>query len=297
MSKTLNLIFCKGLPGSGKSTWALEYCKKNHGWIRVNRDDIRASRGQYWIPDQEDWVTAVERFMVQDALLKGYNVIVDAMNINVKYCLAWNKWVHDLMRDYNLDINITEKVFETPVDVCIERDAMRPKDRQVGSKMIKEFYYKYIANVNHYKPVDSLPHAIICDLDGTIAINEKRQKSYDYKTVLEDLPNPQVIKIIEWYLSSDTNSVLFISGRDDICEQDTRRWLKEHIQMNYDEFLLFMRKTGDSRRDSIVKREIFDTYIRNNFYIDFVLDDRNQVVEMWRKELGLTCFQVAEGDF
>lgn len=296
MSKTLNLIFCKGLPGSGKSTWALEYCKKNHGWIRVNRDDIRASRGQYWIPEQEDYITAVERFMVQDALLKGYNVIVDAMNINIKYCLAWNKWVHDLMRDYNLDINVTEKVFETPVDVCIERDAMRPADRRVGGKMIKDFYYKYVADVNPVKYNSGLPHAIICDIDGTVAIAKDRSH-YDYSKVYHDLTNPQVIKIVEWYLSSDVNTVLFVSGRDDICEADTRKWLLEHIQMTNDEFLLLMRKTGDRRKDSIVKREIFETYIRGNWNIDFVLDDRNQVVEMWRRELGLTCLQVAEGDF
>jgi len=57
-----------------------------------------------------------------------------------------------------------------------------------------------------------------------------------------------------------------------------------------------MRKTGDSRKDSIVKREIFEEHIKGKYRIQFVLDDRNQVVEMWR-QLGLTCLQVAEGDF
>jgi adenylate cyclase class IV len=57
-----------------------------------------------------------------------------------------------------------------------------------------------------------------------------------------------------------------------------------------------MRKTGDNRPDNIVKKEIFDSNIKNNYYIEFVLDDRNKVVKMWR-ELGLTCLQVADGNF
>lgn len=57
-----------------------------------------------------------------------------------------------------------------------------------------------------------------------------------------------------------------------------------------------MRPEGDIRKDSIVKREIFENYIRDYYNIQFVLDDRNQVVEMWRS-LGLKCLQVQEGDF
>lgn len=57
-----------------------------------------------------------------------------------------------------------------------------------------------------------------------------------------------------------------------------------------------MRKSGDMRKDSIVKREMFDEHIRGRYNVNFVLDDRNQVVELWRS-MGLTCLQVADGDF
>lgn len=57
-----------------------------------------------------------------------------------------------------------------------------------------------------------------------------------------------------------------------------------------------MRPEGNNEKDSIIKRRMFDEYIRGKYYVDFVLDDRNQVVEMWRN-MGLTCLQVAEGDF
>ena len=57
-----------------------------------------------------------------------------------------------------------------------------------------------------------------------------------------------------------------------------------------------MRKTGDFRKDSIVKKELFDENVRGKYNIEFVLDDRNQVVEMWRS-IGLVCLQVADGNF
>lgn len=59
---------------------------------------------------------------------------------------------------------------------------------------------------------------------------------------------------------------------------------------------LYMRPEGDVRKDTEIKREIFDNYIRDKYRVLFVLDDRNSVVKMWR-DLGLKCLQVAEGDF
>jgi hypothetical protein len=57
-----------------------------------------------------------------------------------------------------------------------------------------------------------------------------------------------------------------------------------------------MRKYGDFRQDSIVKQEIYEQLIAPDYDILCVLDDRQQVVDMWR-EIGLTCLQVAPGDF
>jgi hypothetical protein len=57
-----------------------------------------------------------------------------------------------------------------------------------------------------------------------------------------------------------------------------------------------MREEGNNEKDSIVKRRLFEDNIRGKYYIEYVLDDRNQVVDMWRN-MGLTCLQVAEGDF
>ena len=58
-----------------------------------------------------------------------------------------------------------------------------------------------------------------------------------------------------------------------------------------------MRLTGDFRKDSIVKREIYETHVQDNYFIEFVIDDRQQVVDMWRNECKLPCLQVAPGNF
>jgi hypothetical protein len=55
-------------------------------------------------------------------------------------------------------------------------------------------------------------------------------------------------------------------------------------------------RAADMRKDSVVKQELFERFVRDKYNISFILDDRQQVVDMWRG-LGLTVFQVAEGDF
>ena len=59
---------------------------------------------------------------------------------------------------------------------------------------------------------------------------------------------------------------------------------------------VYMRDKNDSRKDTIIKHEIYENYIKNKFNVRVIYDDRNSVVDMWRS-LGLKCFQVQEGDF
>ena len=88
--------------------------------------------------------------------------------------------------------------------------------------------------------------------------------------------------------------IVFCSGRTDGSRASTAAWLAEHVGVPYE--ALHMRAAGDQRKDSIVKAEIFEKHIRHAYRVVGVLDDRMQVVRMWRA-LGLTVLQVAEGDF
>jgi len=88
--------------------------------------------------------------------------------------------------------------------------------------------------------------------------------------------------------------IILLSGREEKYKEPTFRFLETH-QINFD--ILLMRKTSDNRKDSIIKKEIFAEHIQDKYFIEFVLDDRNQVVDMWRNDLKLPCFQVYYGDF
>jgi hypothetical protein len=115
---------------------------------------------------------------------------------------------------------------------------------------------------------------------------------FDWSKVHEDSVNEPVADIVRKYEKAGY-LVFAVSGRDGSCRELTRNWL---IANNIPFDGLFMRAPGDTRKDSIVKMEIFENEFKGKFNIKFVLDDRNQVVNMWRS-LGITCLQVADGNF
>lgn len=140
--------------------------------------------------------------------------------------------------------------------------------------------------------VAALPRAILVDLDGTLALLTERGP-YDYLRCHLDVVNEPVKQVVLAYRAC-YGKVLIISGREDVARDMTAAWLERH-EIPYDG--LFLRRRGDRRRDTVVKREIFERAIAGRYRVDFVLDDRDQVVAMWREEMGLTCFQVAPGNF
>jgi len=140
-----------------------------------------------------------------------------------------------------------------------------------------------------------MPQVVIVDIDGTVALRlgENARSPFHFHRVGEDAPNPPVIAVVQ-ALAQAGNKVVFLSGRDEVCRTDTLTWLKRHVGLA--DFELYMRKAGDQRRDSTVKRELFEAHLAHREVL-CVIDDRDQVVRMWREELGLTCLQVAYGDF
>ncbi len=135
--------------------------------------------------------------------------------------------------------------------------------------------------------------AIIVDIDGTLADMRGVRGPFDWDKVHLDRPHEDVIELVRDLRSLKKYKIIITTGRDGVCEEATKEWVLEH-GVNYDEF--FIRKAGDFRKDSIIKSEIYMDYIRPKYDVKFVIDDRNQVVEMWRS-LGLRVLQVAPGDF
>lgn len=137
--------------------------------------------------------------------------------------------------------------------------------------------------------------AIIVDIDGTVAKHDPEIRDpycTDFEKIIQDSPKKEVIEVITamWHQGY---KIVFVTGRDNETEEATREWLRLFCPPYVN---LYMRKHKDFRQDAEVKKEIYETHIADRFDVLCVFDDRQQVVDMWR-EIGLTCLQVAPGDF
>ncbi|MGK7926289.1 MAG: AAA family ATPase [Spirulina sp.] len=282
MKKVLILI---GLPASGKSTYAKELLLEHPGrWVRTNKDLLREmAHASYWSPKNERFIVKLRDEIILLALEAGKHVIVDDTNFGPHV-----EHIKNLVKGKAV-VEVDDSFLKVPVEECIRRDLERP--RSVGKDVIMKMYNRYIRTRPQVPDRDpDLPDAVMVDMDGTLAIIGDRSP-YDASKCGEDRPNPPVLDtVLKW--QKDTK-IIIISGRTDDGKVQTEEWLKRY-GVNYGE--IYMRKQGDQRKDSIIKEEIYRQNIEGKYNIRFILDDRNQVVEMWRS-LGLTVFQVAEGDF
>ena len=294
------LLITRGLPASGKTTFAR---KLQPRVVRVNRDDLRRMLHGERLYTQwaEGQVTHAQRAMVEALLRARADVIVDDTNLRTKTVRDWAELAARLGARFEV-----HDFTDVPLEECIRRDVSRPADDQVGEEAIRRMHARYLAgrnlplpipyiseiSVSSYEPDPGLPAAVLVDIDGTVALMGDRSP-YDWDRVGSDLPNPAVITAVR-AMHAAGNAIIFCSGRDAVCRPETEAWLDLYVGVRYE--ALFMRPEGDGRKDAVVKREIFDREIRDSWRIVGVFDDRQQVVRMWRA-LGLTVFQVAEGDF
>lgn len=130
------IIVLQGIPASGKSTWAREFVKGKKDWVIVSRDDLRNMRGDYWIVQQEDYISSIEAFAVETAIINNLNVIIDATNLNTKTIEKWKNIADSLVCDLEF------RFFYVSLYDAIKRD--KERENPVGEQVIKTFYYKYI---------------------------------------------------------------------------------------------------------------------------------------------------------
>ncbi len=279
----LNVILTKGLPASGKSTWAKKMVDDNpNQYKRVNKDDLRDMLdNSKFSKDSEKFILKVRDAIILEALGHGKHVIVDDTNLSEKHFERIKQLVHGKAAVKIKDFT------DIPIEVCIQRDLKRLNS--VGETRIREMYNQSLRKVVVYDEDANLPPAILVDMDGTLALMNGRSP-FDWAKVGEDAVNEPVRTIVNSY----RENIIIMSGRDEVCRHETISWLNRfNIKFNK----LYMRPQGNQEKDSIIKRRLFEENIRGKYYIEFVVDDRRQVVQMWREELGLTCFQVAEGNF
>lgn len=300
MSK-LQLIYTRGYPGSGKSTYAKNLQKSYPGKLeRVNRDDLRKLQEGYkrgkFNRTIERKVRDLRDSKMRSALSNNISVINDDTNlgeVNIKLFREMaNHYKAELVC---VDFTDPSSKHYVSVEECIKRDLLR--DDSVGKDVILRMFYEFEVK-QAPKPIVQvgLPMAYIFDIDGTLADYGDLRSPFEEKYEV-DLPVKPLIRILEALHKADFR-IIVLSGREAtiIGRMKTEKWLDDHIGMqNIDRF--YMRDSGDSREDSIIKREIYQQHIKGKFNVLGVFDDRKRVCRMWELQ-GLTVFRCGpEYDF
>lgn len=290
------LIYTVGLPASGKDTWAIKKIGQNTNRIkRVNKDLLREMLDDSkWSKGNEAFILKMRDLIIEEALCDGYDVICTDTNFAPKHKERFHEIANELKK-LGHDIKVEEQFFDVDPDTCIERDLKRQKS--VGQKVIMGMYDRYLRkptntslrNIDNFNP--KLPKAIICDLDGTLCLyNDLGLKARHYdRDFINDKPNRVVLDLLDRY--RDDHVLIIFSGRNGKHEKETKEWLTKH-GINYKVFA--MRKEGDNRKDTDVKSEMFDSFVKDKYNISFVCDDRDCMVKMW-KEMGLFVMDVGRG--
>lgn len=316
------LILLVGIAGCGKSTFAAEHFRADEV---LSSDECRElvsgdPNDQSATGDAFD----VLNFVTGKRLKRRRLTVIDATN------LSGRERARFIGLAQKFDVPTVAVVLDLPFEVCLDRDANRA-DRTVGEEVLRRQYGTLRENFDrlHDEPHDSVtvldsteevaavefdrrgpsqrsadapdgdsapPPAVVIDLDGTLASNQWREHFVDrdepdwhafFASMEHDAPVPPLVELTRW-LSRDVE-VIVVTGRPADWEPTVRRWLGEHGVM-YDE--LFMRPADDHRPDHVMKRHLFEDAISPRWNVRLVVDDRDQVVEMWRDQ-GL-CVLAAE---
>jgi predicted kinase len=301
------LIILSGPVGAGKTTVALDMVNKTPNLVRVNRDDLRHQfKGAYTVSeDIENVVSRAQDALIKTLLESGYSVVVDNTHCKIKY-------IKELITKYHALASISIKYIGADLSLKQLHERNNTRDKSVPPEVVDRMYkgfnsvvkakkeiqehFDFIYGntiIEKFKQNNNLPKAILVDIDGTVAHMNNHRGPFEWHKVDLDDPDESILNIIR-ALSVDYY-IVFMSGRYESCRQLTLDWL--YAYFGHSEVELYMRPANDYRKDNIIKEELFHKHIAPKYYVEGVLDDRDQVVSMWRNKLGLKCLQVAYGNF
>lgn len=283
------LLVLVGLSASGKSTFANKYISEHDMAVIVERDRIRKHyfENYEYSKANERTVKAFRDKLIRLNLRNGYDVVCSDTNLH----RTVREELKKIAEQEKAEFEINDSFLKVSIEECIRRDARREKP--VGEAVIRRQASEYEVNrftPNPYNPTQNcfLPRCIIVDIDGTVALKGNRN-AYDESRVLDDTPNLPVIEIVN-RLQGTGLQLIFVSGRKESSRGDTFLWLMRYFK----DFKLFMRPVGDNRKDVLIKKEIYENFIKDNYYVQMVFDDRFSVCrDVWYK-MGLPLCRVGD---
>lgn len=300
-----HVIVLRGLPASGKSTWskAVVDAYPPGSVVRINNDDLCVmlygnARGG---GASAAGMLATARQGLLTAALSNPEVrlvIMDNTNLATHNLSTTFKTADRLGARMSVD----DRFLSVSEEECQRRNALRenPVPADVITRMARDARklkpWQAPPSIGHVEPYHNdpdLPPVTIVDVDGTLANMSPHRGPFDWKKVGLDTPNAPVVSMVRGMLEAGRQVKVF-SGRSDACREETQQWLDEHVAPGLE---LHMRSASDNRPDHLVKLDLFNAVIRDQHHVECVIDDRDQVVDLWRRKLQVPTFQVADGDF
>jgi predicted kinase len=299
------ITLTRGIPGSGKTTFARAWVAEDPDWrVRINRDDIRkmiADKFHGLSRHQEETVTLLQKAQARAAIEAKLSVIIDDTNLRASTVKQW------LELGAELGVPVQHEDIPFDLEQVVVWDFKREK--KVGEVVIRDFYSRYFQKGKFpawptleegrvkgqaYVPNPDLPKAVWLDIDGTVADMKRCGRGpFEWHRVGEDDPIQHVVDVVH-ALRDAGYKIVVMSGRDEVSKEDTVLWLKKH-DIPFDD--IFMRPEGSQEKDNKIKHDLFWEHVAPKYDVRFALDDRNQVVEFTRDVLKIPVFQVAPGNF
>jgi len=291
MSKTMKVLV--GIPGSGKTTLRNQLVAA--GAVYTNMDELRQAHQAVLKKEGrnkfEKFVAQKEQEDLKRLLSEGHEVVVvDDTHLTLKGIEHHERLAKDY--GYVAEVVFLEDSFNFAM--CHKRNTSRPVDQHVPVYVVEEMAERFLKVHFQYHTRDVVvkkdrQKAIVVDMDGTLAHMVSRGP-FEWHRVGEDTLDEVVYELVKFYKSTG-HTVLVTSARDGVCYEQTKEWLDRHA-VPYD--MLIMKPENDSRKDVIVKMELYVKYIHQKYDVKVAIDDRLQVCKLWRA-LGMKCLQVNHG--
>lgn len=290
------IIMMKGLPASGKSTFAREFVKGKKDWVRVNNDELgNMLFGELFAEGQSGKIDSMRKLIIETSVEKGLNVLVDNTNLHPKH----EEYLTALIEQTNATgkkiYKLTIKDFtDVPLSECLKRN--RNRENPVPDKVIRSMFTQYIQpNIKIPEKDTSLPTAVVFDIDGTIARMTNRSP-YDTTKYYDDAPIEEMVELLHMYIAKG-HHIIFLTGRHEAGRAVTVKWLLDKCKVESKSYTLLMRENGDKVSDFIYKEAKFNAEVKGKYNVSIWFEDRLRNVEMARNKLGINALQTGDGDF
>lgn len=295
------LIITKGLPASGKSSWADEHIKENPNFVKIEKDQIRKNGdlfkdGQYVHKRGDEAIVIKERDrLIRQALSEGKSVISSDTNLTQKHITQ----LTNIAKQNRVAVEV-RSFLDVPLKELIERDAKR--EDSVGEQVIRRMFHQQVKRMPTFVKYDpNLPWVIVTDLDGTLTKGPKDRSPYEWDKVGQDEINLGLSHILDGVRLMNYAKLFIFSGRNAVCRPETEDWLERH-DIEYD--LLAMRPqflegttTEDNRSDEIIKAEMIEEHIIGKYNVLIWFDDRPRVSDMLRDVYGFNVAQFGDVNY